>query len=124
METTLEALKEASVRFKANGIPIIRMGLHTDKSMLENYVAGPFHPSLKYWIDCRIRLDEMTAKLRLLKVIPRRVRFFVPSRRLSVYKGYRLENIHRLKSDFALDEIIVEPVGYLNKIELDLDHIP
>ena len=88
--------------------------------MLKNYIAGPFHPSLRHWVDCRIGLEEMSKKLKLLKKIPSPVKFRVPSRQLSIYKGYRLENIQKLKREFFLKEIIIEPSRFLDNFELAL----
>jgi len=72
---TVDTLKIAVKKFRANNIPVIRLGLHPDPSLLKNYVDGPYHPSLRYLVDCRIGLDEMIADIRELKKLDGQVKF-------------------------------------------------
>ena len=51
--------------------------------------------------------------------MPKKVRFRVPFRRLSVYKGYRLENIRKLEKNFLLESVILEPSDSIGDIELE-----
>lgn len=118
LKTTLEALKWAVVKFRQSEIPIIRLGLHPDPSMLKNYVAGPYHPALRYLVDCRIALDQMIDALKAVEPVPEQVTFKVPAKWLSVYKGHKKENVRRLKEMFFLRDILFEPKESQNKLEL------
>ncbi len=110
LEKTIDALKEAVLKFRSRDIPIIRLGLHSEASMLENFVTGPYHPSIRYLIDCRIGFDELSAIVSELPKSQKSISFHVPMRKLSVYKGHKLENIRKLKEDFNLNEVTVNPL--------------
>ena len=118
LERTVDNLKAAVKKFRKRNIPVIRLGLHPDPSLLENYVDGPYHPSLRYLVDCRISLDEMIANIRDLKKINGQVKFKVPSNRVSVYIGHKRENIQKLKEMFRLQDVILEPEKNCTRLQL------
>jgi histone acetyltransferase (RNA polymerase elongator complex component) len=109
LERTLENLTEAVKKYRRKDISVIRMGLHPDPSMLENYVDGPYHPSLRYLVDCRLGLDEMIDRIRGLDSLTETVKFKVPYQSASIYIGHKRENIKKLKTMFQLETIIVQP---------------
>ncbi|MDP7557099.1 MAG: radical SAM protein, partial [Nitrospinaceae bacterium] len=78
LERTLGSLKNAVRSFGIADIPIIRIGLQPDNSLRDNFIAGPFHPSLRYLVDCQIGLDLMVDKILSLNRVPERVVFRVP----------------------------------------------
>ena len=108
LERTVDNLKIAVKKFRAENIPVIRLGLHPDPSLLKNLVAGPYHPALRYLVDCRIGFDEMADGIRERKNINGRVKFKVPSNRISVYIGHKRENIQKLKTMFRLEDVILQ----------------
>ncbi len=110
LEKTIDSLKEAVLKFRSRNIPIIRLGLHSEPSMLENFVAGPYHPSIKYLIDCRIGFDELSAIASDLPKSQKSICFQVPIKKLSVYKGHKLENVQKLKEAFNLNEVKINPL--------------
>ncbi len=110
LEKTISALKEAVLKFRSRNIPIIRLGLPSEPSMLENFVAGPYHPSIRYLIDCRIGLDELSAMVKELPVSQKSINFQVPVKKLSIYKGHKLENVQKIKETFNLNEVTVNPL--------------
>ncbi len=108
LERMIEAVKDAMIQFENSNIPVIRVGLHPDQSLLENYVAGPFHPSFRYLVDCRIARDHMVKQIQCLEPIPRSVTFKVPSRKLSVYLGHKKENLSVIKNTFSLESVNIQ----------------
>ena len=118
LERMIEAVKEAVVQFKKNGIPVIRVGLHPDQSLLENYVDGPFHPSFRYLVDSRIARDQMINMIRTLEQIPSSVSFRVPSKKLSNFVGHKKENLSIIKSIFGLESISIQQGGIAEHLEL------
>lgn len=118
LDQTIESLKTAVLKFNRAGIPVSRLGLHPDPSLLENLVAGPYHPAMRYLVDSRIRLDQMIAVLKGLDFLPKTVVFDVPSRDVSTYTGNRRENIYKLKSLFRLDEVKVRGGEGLEKMKI------
>ena len=118
LERMIEAVKEAVVQFKKNGIPVIRVGLHPDQSLLENYVDGPFHPSFRYLVDSSIARDQMINMIRTLEQIPSSVSFRVPSKKLSNFVGHKKENLSIIKSIFGLESISIQQGGIMENLEL------
>jgi|TARA_B110000438_G_scaffold301945_1_gene358175 histone acetyltransferase (RNA polymerase elongator complex component) len=109
LDRTVGTLKNVVLKFRQRNIPIVRLGLHAEPSMLENFVAGPYHPSIRYLIDCEIGFDELSSIVKRLPESNKKICFQVPSKKLSLYKGHKLENVRKLKELFNLDEIAFEP---------------
>lgn len=118
LDRTLEALKKAVLRFNGAGIPVIRLGLHADPSMLEHYIDGPFHPALRYLVESRICLDEMIRMLKSSSRSSRIPHFRVPQRFVSNYIGHKRENLHKLREQFCLDDVIIQGVNNLDRLQL------
>lgn len=118
LERTVENLKTAVKMYREKDIPVIRMGLHPDPSLLENYVDGPYHPSLRYLVDCRIGLDEMIEKIRGLEKMTGTVKFKIPLNSTSIYIGHKRENFQKLKEIFHFDEIILQPENDCDRLQL------
>jgi histone acetyltransferase (RNA polymerase elongator complex component) len=108
LERMIEVVKEAVVQFERADIPITRVGLHLDQSLLENYVDGPFHPSFRYLVDSRIARDQMINMIRALKQVPTSVTFRVPAKKLSNFVGHKKENLSIIKRIFGLESINVQ----------------
>ena len=118
LERTLGSLKNAVKSFGIADIPIIRIGLQPDNSLRDNFVAGPFHPSLRYLVDCRIGLDLMVDRILSLNRVPERVAFRVPMKSVSIYTGNRRENLKILKERFSLEEIKLSGEEHCRQLEL------
>ena len=106
LERTIDTLKIAVKRLDEAGIPVIRLGLHPEPTLLANIVDGPYHPSLRYLVDSRICFDTLSDLLSREAFLPDRVTFKVPMRKISNYTGHRKENILMLKKKFAIKELI------------------
>jgi len=105
LNRTLDALKGSIKSFGHAGIPVVRVGLQPDSSLKENFVAGPFHPSLRYLVDCKIGFEFMVEKILSMGQIPKRILFKVPIKLISIYIGNKRENLKLLKKRFKLDEV-------------------
>ncbi|MBI4388586.1 MAG: radical SAM protein [Nitrospinae bacterium] len=105
LEVMVERLKYAVLKFNGAGIRIARVGLPPDPSLLENLVAGPFHPALRYLVESRICLDWMAAQLRARAGGAASAIFKVPSKYVSHYTGHRRENVGKLKAMFRLEDV-------------------
>ena len=118
LERMIEAVKDAVVQFENAGIRVIRVGLHPDQSMLNNFVDGPFHPSFRYLVDSRIARDRMIHMIQTLKEIPPSIIFRVPAKKLSQYVGHRKENLSVIKSIFSLESISIRQGSEFEPLEL------
>ena len=106
LDRTIDTLKIALKRLDEEGIPVIRLGLHPEPSLLATIVDGPYHPALRYLVDSRICFDTLSDLLSREPFLPERVTFRVPMRKISNYTGHRKENILKLKKRFAIKELI------------------
>jgi histone acetyltransferase (RNA polymerase elongator complex component) len=118
LSRTLAALKKALTLFDQFRIPVIRVGVQPDHSLEENLVAGPFHPSLRYLVDCQTSLDLMVEKILSLNRMPRKILFRVPKNSVSVYTGNKRENISYIKDRFGFDEVLLVGEELCSEIEL------
>ena len=118
LERMIDAVKEAVVKFEQNGVKVIRVGLHPDPSLMENFVAGPFHPSFRYLVDSRIVRERMINMIRGLRQTPLSVTFRVPSKKVSLYLGHKKENISIIKNIFGLNSIKLQQDATMDHLEL------
>ena len=118
LDRTLKALKKAVRLFNEHSIPVIRVGVHPDPSLHENLVAGPFHPSLRYLVDCLLCQDLMVSKIRSLAFIPQKITFKVPRKMLSVFIGSRRENIRYIKDLFDFKEVSLIGEDFCKDVEM------
>jgi histone acetyltransferase (RNA polymerase elongator complex component) len=118
LEKTIDSLKVAVKLFNSEGIPIIRMGLQPDNSLNNNLVDGPFHPSIRYLVDCEIGLDLMIDKILSLDNIPRSLSFRVPKNMISIYIGNKRKNIEIIKERFGLDNVLLFEEDLCRQLEL------
>ena len=115
---TLDALKYALALFNQFSIPVIRVGVQPDRSLEENLVAGPFHPSLRYLVDCQTSLDLMVKKILCLNRMPNKILFKVPKNLLPVYTCNKRENIRYIKDRFGFKEVALVGEALCREIEL------
>ena len=113
LDRAINSLKTAVKRFERAGISVIRLGLHPEPSLLANFVDGPYHPALRYLVESRICFDILSDLLSQEPVLPDRVTFNVPLRKISNYTGHRKENILMLKKKFALKDLVLKQTSNL-----------
>lgn len=118
LDRMLQLVKAAMIEFENADIPVIRVGLHSDPSMLENLVDGPYHPSFRYLVDSLIAMDKMVSMIERLKNIPPELTFIVPSNKVSLYLGYRKSNIHKIKKIFGINNIFLQQTGNHEDLKL------
>lgn len=118
LERTVDVLAEGVRRFRQADIPVIRIGLHPEPSLLEGLVAGPHHPALRSLVDSRIALDELTALFDEAPSLPERVTVRVPPNRISHYTGHRKFNLSYLKSRYHLRDLVLRGQNGLTGIVL------
>ena len=111
-------VKESMKKFKNANIPVIRVGLHSDPSMLENFIAGPYHPSFRYLVESLIARDKMAALIDRLEIIPSVITFKVPSREVSLYLGHKKDNIQALRNQFGIKTILFQQPGNHEDLQL------
>lgn len=91
------------------GIPVIRLGLHAEGSLQENYLAGPWHPAFRELCESRLYLEA--ARRALAGCAGGPVALYVHPAALSKMIGQRRQNLAALAGEGF--EAAVRPDGTL-----------
>ena len=118
LDRMIELVKNSLIAFQKADIPVIRVGLHADPSMLENFVDGPYHPSFRYLVDRLIARDKMFHLLNRLSKYPKTITFKVPPRQVSLFLGHKKDNILAIKEKFGIHNILLKQIDNQKDIEL------
>ena len=87
--------------FDREGIRVIRMGLQPGESLERSLLAGPYHPSFGEMVLSRLMLKQTRALLQgQEESCPALV---INSKDMSIFKGIRSTNMHRLSELGLLD---------------------
>ena len=111
-------VKDALIAFQKENIPVIRVGLHADPSMLENFVDGPYHPAFRYLVDRLIAREKMFNLIDQLQKIPEAITFKVPSRQVSLYLGHKKDNIQAIQNMYGINNILIQQIGDQEDLQL------
>jgi len=106
---TVALCKDALLKFRKAGIPVIRLGLQPTDEMIsgDTVVAGPFHPAFRSLVEGALFLDMAAELLRSRDASRRNVVFSVAPGDVSNLRGMRNRNIRILKESFNIPEIHV-----------------
>jgi histone acetyltransferase (RNA polymerase elongator complex component) len=94
LEDTITMLARSLPVLWGNNITVIRIGLTPEPQLLDNVLAGPWHPSLGNIVRSRALLQIITDQLALLGRAPQSL--VVPTRYTGELWGYKAENIPAL----------------------------
>lgn len=102
MEDAVGLCKYALVRFKQEGISVIRIGLQTtsDMEIEGNIVAGPHHPAFRSLVEGALFLDMTVHLLARGGLTEGTVEFIVSPRDESRFRGMRNGNIAFLRDRY------------------------
>jgi len=81
-------------RLEANGIPVIRIGLMSSPSLLEErrIVSGPWHPAFGFLVRSAIHQKAIKPDLPAPGTA-KRIRIFAPNREIPLIRGYKNRGI-------------------------------
>ena len=113
LESAVSLSLRALIRFRQEGIPVIRMGLYTSEEMekKENLLAGPYHPAFGALVESSLFLEMASALLAKVEPLKSGVTFFVAPSDVSNLRGLNNGNLKLLREkagDHPL-EICEEP---------------
>jgi histone acetyltransferase (RNA polymerase elongator complex component) len=111
-------VKDALLAFQKENVPVIRVGLHSDPSMLESLVDGPYHPAFKYLVDSLIAREKMFNLIDELHSLPKSLTFKVPSREVSLYLGHKKDNIQAIQNMYGINNIFIQQIGDQEDLQL------
>lgn len=83
--------------FGSNDIDVIRVGLHSSKSITQNFVAGPWHPSFRELCENKIMVNKCIGVIKKLKLMNKPVRILVSPKDLSKAIGQKRSGIEEIK---------------------------
>ena len=96
-EQSAELCARLLTMFEQNDIRVIRVGLHAEKSLEENYIAGAYHPAMRELCESRILLGRMRTLLEQSGKSSAHI--IVNPRELSKALGQKKRNIEILKNE-------------------------
>jgi histone acetyltransferase (RNA polymerase elongator complex component) len=111
-------VKDALLEFQSKNISVIRVGLHSDPSMLENFVDGPYHPAFRYLVDSLIAREKMFDLINQLQIVPQTLTFKVPSRQVSLYLGHKKDNIQAIQNLYGINTVLIKQIGNQETLQL------
>jgi histone acetyltransferase (RNA polymerase elongator complex component) len=99
LKEAVERCREACMRFEAEGIPVIRIGLMNSPSLREpgQIVAGPWHEAFGHLVKCMIYRTKIAPMLRPEKWKGRSVIIGVHPREIPLLRGYKNEGVSWLE---------------------------
>ena len=101
---------EACLRFEAEEIPVIRIGLMTSPTLLEagQILAGPWHPAFGFLVRSQNHLKVIEADLPS-KGLYSRIEICAPEREIPLVRGYRNQGIDRIEKRTGARVVGVRP---------------
>lgn len=102
--------KNALVKFRRAGIPVIRLGLQMTGEMEREgaIVAGPHHPAFRSLVESSLLYDMAACLLTGIEVKEHACTFCLNPKDVSDFRGNRNGNIDLLRKSFNLSEITIE----------------
>jgi len=94
LEEGVDLCAQGVARLEANGIPVIRIGLMSSPSLLEEgrIVSGPWHPAFGFLVRSAIHQKVIEADLPAPGTAEG-IRIFAPAREISLIRGYKNRGI-------------------------------
>jgi histone acetyltransferase (RNA polymerase elongator complex component) len=101
---------DACVRFEAEEIPVIRIGLMTSPTLLEagQILAGPWHPAFGFLVRSKNHFKEIEADLPS-KGLYSRIAICAPEREIPLVRGYKNQGIVHIEKHTGARVVGVRP---------------
>lgn len=104
LETAVEITSHALLDLWMKNIPVIRLGLTPEKTLLKSILAGPWHPSLGAL--CRSAALKTWFLFQLAKTGGSPCRIFIPEKYVSDFWGYKQMNVKSLAAKGVTRKIV------------------
>ncbi len=117
LENAVNLCAELLKRFYANGIKVIRLGLHSGGNVEEGFLAGPYHPAFGELCESKIYLDTARSVLKNYSV-ESDVTLLVNTHEISKMTGQKGCNKKALLSDGY--KVTVKGADDLKKYEIKI----
>jgi len=107
LEQGVNLVKRLYLFFKANRIPVIRMGLQASDGLddTERLLAGPYHPAFGHLVHSAILLDALSAAIEKIASPPDPLPIIAHPKMISRVQGVNKHNLLQLRQTFGLGKI-------------------
>jgi histone acetyltransferase (RNA polymerase elongator complex component) len=122
LDEALETCIESCTRLEAEGIPVIRIGLMSSDSLLEEgqILGGPWHPAFGFLVRSGIYHKRIGPKLlRLGEVSEIKIR--APKKDISLLRGYKNQGLRCIQAKTSAKTVRIEPDDSVPPGELKVD---
>lgn len=107
LEAAVDWVKDLSIIFNKSKISIIRVGLQPSDTLVENLVAGPYHPSFGQLVSSAMVYEDIIDILDQVERVES-LKICVNGKYRSELVGQKKTNILKLMAQYHLKEIIIE----------------
>jgi len=110
LEEGVALVKKIYLKFKKEGIDVIRMGLQASEDLDDGttVLAGPYHPAFGHMVHAEIFLDMAISAIESAKSGKETLSILVNPRSISKMRGLNNSNIERLQNHFQLVSLAVK----------------
>lgn len=118
--------KEALIKFIQANIPVIRIGLQSTASLMQEgeIAAGPWHPAFGELVYSALTAEHATVLLRQWLTgrndLPEQVVLFTPPSQVSQLVGQHQANLKRWQADWPIKKIKVKPAAELPPLAIGI----
>ena len=99
LKDTITLCKEACIKLENAGIPVIRIGLMSSPSLLEEgeIIAGPWHPSLGFLVRSAIHIEKIRPFLPVMAE-RKNILLHAPKKEISLVVGYKKSGMRHIET--------------------------
>lgn len=106
LETAVKWTSQLYKLYTQSNIPVIRMGLQATEA-LESYIAGPYHPSFRQYVESDLYLESLHHFLKSHKI--ELLEIYVHPKEISYLVGQKRMNLNALEQQYNLGKVKVYP---------------
>ena len=125
LSEAIDLCKYALRKFEEANIPVIRLGLQTNREMeqMGTIVAGPYHPAFRSLVEESIFFDMASSVLTAWQVSNKEVLFSLALQDASSFRGQKNRNMYRLKELYSLTgiDVYVDPCQARGTLVMTVD---
>lgn len=108
--------------YRQAGVIVIRVGLHPSELLMENIVAGPWHPSFRELVETKYLLNEASAQLADYK--GQSIQLNIAPQDETYIRGENNNNYKTLLTSFKLSNMVIVKDPKLQRGELTIKELP
>lgn len=121
LETAVHTCKTMLQLFRAQQIPVIRIGLQPTKSLEQHLIAGPYHPAFRQLVESAVWHDQIVHHCAEQRVDGHNLTIWVAPAELSTVRGQKNSNLLALQSRLHLSMLRILPADDLQPGAFRLD---